>query len=784
MSKTYAEMLSRVAYIPSSVCTTMRQSVLTILRVRTFLVRLFACLQVATLQALLVALDSLRRAEAARGAECTTVFCLSHAWDETKQMLREPRATPLARQGTQKVARTILVQRARVLLSATIRTEGGQVTEHVRTEMQVIPPLELMGKTVPFLASGLGRGLAAPVFDKAGMHKLGGLVSATVLSMVGDAASTNRRFLKHLVGQALADEWPESVILDVAHVCFLHQVHRIKVQLVDIHRTVSIMYCMSKLVRAGSILHVVADHIGRIAGACKRVRGPPPAEAVEKAAAAKRALDTIFRPDAPHHLRPTKSGEPKQSQLASDIGKLMFMANGGFPSDPTAPLVHYCTDGQGGVCCQNQAESQDKMVSAFLNVFVAHSLPTATLSRWTHVQVVAGMLCAGFICQDVWTRALLRGLEVAEGAEATAAQRLALVAAGAGDEDLAVQHRARVAKVRGWLAEQSTRMQIGCMYLMLRVLDSVSYVLMTGAHHDEGPSLHSQRSPPAALPVRDLHACVRDALAALGRHLREFTNEDAESATFLKSLGVTPEDLSSDACMRTFRRAVVGASVGLCRRVGLRLQSFPLRLWLVVEPGVPEEVRRQCADDLYNLPGCCVGTFCTGLRRLCGSSERLLSDFGCAIIRSWLGNQTWGVHECEKEHASCRRLCTGSGPGRNWDLVSRERFMEIVRSGHSQRCGADPAITSVASRGSKRGAPDSAASGDHAHNPLFALCVEPPPELPSWAALTTRGGGIADEVALQAIADAHAPQVAEAPLGGRPRGAIGAAALQVSVVLG
>lgn len=122
-----------------------------------------------------------------------------------------------------------------------------------------------------------------------------------------------------------------------------------------------------------------------------------------------------------------------------------------------APLVHYCWREDGQPCCQNLGEARDKLAGAYLDLFLCHGMPVATLSRWAHVRVVCGILCTAFACRDVYVQALLQGLPADEAPEQFAEQRLPAAAAGAGDEDKATVHRARVSKVRRWLSRPSTR---------------------------------------------------------------------------------------------------------------------------------------------------------------------------------------------------------------------------------------------------------------------------------------------------------------------------------------
>lgn len=173
----------------------------------------------------------------------------------------------------------------------------------------------MYGKTTGFLAAGMRFGMLFPICAPDAVRRIGSQVSAVVLTLLGDAASANRKLLRHFVGMAEAAGWPDNILIDGGQVCLIHQIQRLKCQLVDVHETVSLMYCLSRLSRTGAILHLVADHIAEmIARMCKRVVGPPPPEAQSQS---RRLLDILYKLDSTHHLLFTKTGVRK-SRLVRD----------------------------------------------------------------------------------------------------------------------------------------------------------------------------------------------------------------------------------------------------------------------------------------------------------------------------------------------------------------------------------------------------------------------------------------------------------------------------------
>lgn len=81
-----------------------------------------------------------------RDGACETIIGISHSWDETTQLLREPSRHGHTRQSLQKVARNIIVQKPSVYGTALLAEPGGPEIEHTRSECVITPPLEFLGK--------------------------------------------------------------------------------------------------------------------------------------------------------------------------------------------------------------------------------------------------------------------------------------------------------------------------------------------------------------------------------------------------------------------------------------------------------------------------------------------------------------------------------------------------------------------------------------------------------------------------------------------------------------
>lgn len=80
------------------------------------------------------------------------------------------------------------------------------------------------------------------------------------------------------------------------------------------------------------------------------------------------------------------------------------------------------------------AKKVQKLSAACLNLFLGDCMPVATLSRWTHALTVCSTLPTGCACRDVYDQILVPGLSADDKAGRVAGEKLAIAAAGAGDE--------------------------------------------------------------------------------------------------------------------------------------------------------------------------------------------------------------------------------------------------------------------------------------------------------------------------------------------------------------
>lgn len=145
MSIAVAEMVCRLAHIPSSLIRgSAAKGVKTVLRARAFLSRLLLRCQASGLAEMVRKLSDFKSGVgvapmAVHETRLVAVLGVCHAWDESKQMLREQAKQPGARTPRQQVARDVLVQNSMVHAMCVQDTPDGPL-RYSRAETFLIPP--------------------------------------------------------------------------------------------------------------------------------------------------------------------------------------------------------------------------------------------------------------------------------------------------------------------------------------------------------------------------------------------------------------------------------------------------------------------------------------------------------------------------------------------------------------------------------------------------------------------------------------------------------------------
>lgn len=723
-----ANTLLRLAHVPTMIARVSTRGLSTILKAKTLLTRVVVQLQHTGLSSMLKAMSGWRRGVGPH-EQRFVVLGVCHAWDDTTQKLRESKQVLGERRSTQRVSQTVLVQKSMIQARCLQVTADGQISYFGRAENFLIPPLEVPGKSAAdlrqvMLASAAWNGPIC-LEDRASMHNLAASVDSAILTFWPDGASPNLRWLKHVCAVTLRDEWPAGLLVDPQELCMIHQAHRIKVSCLEAQSMVGLLYCFSKLARSGAVYKDFTDQICEFVDSRLDivVGAPPPAAATARS---RRIFDLIYDLDGEHHSR-GKDGARK-SQLWHDVQALLELDNSGF-SD-TDRIVHYCVASGGKQCCQDAEDTKTKLKVAYIHLFVTRCWPEGTLSRWTHVRTLLGLVAAGFLCRGILRVALAPLLQVSEadGLHAQqAGEHLSADTAGAGLSDEVVQHRARKQKVQAWLVKPETPWQVAVVFLTTSILDRVTYFLMTGGKGAKPLKPGSFAKSEMPIEMSGVWRLIRDCRSAFLGLLREFDEDDSPTRVLLRSMGVSDAAATSGPCVLFLRRHALKMSIGLYRRFEVRFRTYPYKLWVLVDDKTSAEVKRAAIEEFHGLPSCCAGWFGSQLQRLFPTEDSLSSPLCRIVLTTWLATLIFSTYACEAEHASVRRIVGGSvGPARNFSLVARDRVLECTRAVHMERMHQDPRDFDELSSAAKRRAAIVDDDGV-ADNPLF-----PEPTAVEW----------------------------------------------------
>lgn len=687
-----------------------------VLRAKCLMARMILRLQVAGFSAMLGALAAFRRA-AGQGDQRYAVVGLTHMWDDTTQRLRERRPAAGARQPQQKVGKTVLVQKSMVHALAVEAKRDGSTRYYSRGENWIIPAIEMPGKSAQdlrraMLASGaVGRHGALDIEDKSCMTGLSASLDAMVLTMWGDGAASNGRWLRHLCGVAERDAWPTNVLLDPQQVCLLHQAHRVKTYSLESHSLIGLLFCLSKLVRTGSVWPAFVDEMTTLIDN-NTERVPFVAPPKEKSERARMLLNMVYDLDGAHHCKPNGN----KSLLYKDVEFLLEMDNGIGAGDTR--FVHYCHHPDAGVCCSSLADTKAKLKQAYCNLFMSHAFPSGTLSRWTHVRIILGIVLSSMMCRNILFRALAPALQKDIGRN-DIGENLSVASVGAGDSDMQIKHTVRKQKVLEFLSRQQTPWELVAMFSTVGSLDKLVYFLMRGGEQQaRKPGTLAKAEQP--IPMRELLGEVRLCRSELLKVLQDFDEPGSNLRTMLAGVGCSESEANSEACKKFFRRLCLQMSSGVFRRFELRLAAFPYKLWILADREASEIERQQVADEFLSMPKCCIGYFGTRVRALFDTRELLLGPKCKLVIMVWLRTLVFSIYACEREHASVRRFLCGQGPGRSFSLVVRDRMLECTRTIHVERGCSDPRETIDSAPAKRRRLPLPEEPEDGNNNPLYA----------------------------------------------------------------
>lgn len=286
------QMLVRLAHLPSAFCNSQSRGYQPILKAKTLVARLVVQPQRSAMAAMLTAVSEWRSKADGNAVRRFVVLGMSHQWDDSPQQLREMKPVPSAKAAKQRISKSVLVQRSIVQCCvAEERADGGMDTAN-RAENFIVPH----GKSAEWLrgamlASSQWRG-PVDIEDQAAMRSLSGSCDAVILALWPDGGSPNGRWIRHVIATGERDCWGASILVDPTEVCLLHQIRRIKASVLEAQATIGMAYCLSRLVRSGTVWAAFADNLTKIVEqSCERLPlVKPPAEAAQLAERVRHAV--------------------------------------------------------------------------------------------------------------------------------------------------------------------------------------------------------------------------------------------------------------------------------------------------------------------------------------------------------------------------------------------------------------------------------------------------------------------------------------------------------------
>lgn len=320
------------------------------------------------------------------------ILSVCHSYDEASQWVQVQQLAG-ARQPHSRVAVPTMTQSAQVqavgVESPSVWSRNGVMWG--RAEDWLMPPLELNGKKAEDFLGALKKVAVLDYTDVSKMTTLSKQWSFIILSVWSDEASSNDRLCRHL-RRLVASQMPPNVLLDEDHGCFLHYLHNIKTSGLEGHNVVAICYCLSKLLRFGSVQRKIIEVISScVENGFQFLEGESPPLDVQRQK--HHAMDLVFDLDSPHHQRQSKV-PGKRGHILQDVSAVLEMDTG--PLQDTF-CTHHCPCVNGKPHCKNKAEAILKTKRAYLNLLTTRSLPGGSLAKWTHAGEMMRLLSASYL---------------------------------------------------------------------------------------------------------------------------------------------------------------------------------------------------------------------------------------------------------------------------------------------------------------------------------------------------------------------------------------------------
>jgi len=408
------------------------------------------------------------------------VLNLSHESDSTAQLMAQRAIQSFGRPSACRLTTEVFQQRGHftcILLRVSASTGEARERAIVR-EPWHCHPIVMMGKSAPFVAAGLAKGMP---FDIGGplwhdwVDTLTAACDYFVLQQVGDKGSSNLPAMRHV---AHCWEALPRGLSDVA-TCELHNLQNIKNMNRWVKAAVGRMYSFSNMMKTASFVDALSYCLVYMChSTVRRLAMPAPQENHME-----NLLHTLFDFDAAHHSR---SGPAGESTLMSDLRALASMPlydldGQELGGEEEAPRIHYCWDPlKEGPCCSSEDESREKCALAYVNYFASSSFDRVTLSRFTNVGKTRKKLLVGLANRRLFMSAAVTAAAKSVEFGADGQPRLPELAIpaeelGSGSSDHQLTHKARCSRLHAWFGSERIRYELAISEVAESVVDDLQY---------------------------------------------------------------------------------------------------------------------------------------------------------------------------------------------------------------------------------------------------------------------------------------------------------------------
>jgi len=633
-------------------------------------------------------------------------LCISHEFDSTKQDMALEQIQRLGRPSRRRIGCEVMFQHCVLHI---VLHSGDE--ECIFSERWLMSPLVMLGKTAAFVAKCVELRKAIDFTDTDAVKAVKTAVDSVVEQIRCDKGTPNLPAIRHFA--SILEENVDNGIYESTN-CEVHVTNRLKNAAKGVPSIVGKLFSLSNLLKFGSTLDAMIDHVEKIVGQeMRRVEAPPP---VDGATQWHDVFDEVFKLSAEYHKRRGSSRTPDAaSELVSDVSALLEVLN----DSPTAMVWnHYCwNSATRQPCCQDLQDAQEKMTVRLVNVFVTPAFPRVTMSRFTYVLKALGRVLAGIVTKRIFPRCFNRGFD--SGTPAAQGDAPDIAEFGAGDTDLSELQGRRAKTVGAWLNSRSTTWEVAISFVTTSVLSELEYAIMP----DKGA-----KAPVLVSTLLDRFTSpIAVCLTAFVRLLQQWHFRRDGPWRLLGLMGFTS---SSQHMRRWARSQVLSQAAGVGFHHDDKYSALPWAMHKLINTQWSREEQDNIVEQMLEASDCCLPIACRHFRKIFATKEKMLSTAGLATLKAWAAGHVFHTLSSERGHAQERSaLAAAAAPGRSFHHHSRSDLLRQLAVVHQNNNGLDP-TKPMAKANSLAGAKKAIVNQDH-----FAQIMPVPTDMPAEGAI-------------------------------------------------